>query len=75
VLKGISLVAGLGIFVAVGNVDTHAMAFAPTQRAWLSDVTKVAGGCGWGWHRGPEPAAAVGAADVPPGGFAAEPAT
>ena len=45
--------AGVGLMIALASHD--AQAFAPTVAMPVapSDVSTVAGGCGWGWHRGP----------------------
>jgi hypothetical protein len=45
--------AGVGLMVAPASHD--AQAFTPLGGTPVapSDVTTVAGGCGFGWHRGP----------------------
>jgi hypothetical protein len=45
--------AGVGLMMALASHD--AQAFTPLGGTPVapSDVTTVAGGCGFGWHRGP----------------------
>ena len=52
-LLGASVLAlGLGLFATTGS---QAMPLAPLAPAVPGDaaIIQVAGGCGWGWHRGP----------------------
>jgi hypothetical protein len=46
------LALGLGLFATTGS---QAMPLAPLASAVAGDavIIPVAGGCGWGWHRGP----------------------
>jgi len=46
------LTLGLGLFATTGS---QAMPLAPLAPATVGDavIIQVAGGCGWGWHRGP----------------------
>jgi hypothetical protein len=50
-LAASALALGLGLF-ATGS---QAMPLAPLASAAPGDavIIQVAGGCGWGWHRGP----------------------
>jgi hypothetical protein len=45
-----ALVIGFGLF---GLGTSSAMPLAPLGQAASGDTIQVAGGCGWGWHRGP----------------------
>jgi len=45
--------AGVGLMIALASHDAQAFAPMGAMPATPSDVTTVAGGCGWGWHRGP----------------------
>ena len=49
----LSAAAGVGLMMALASHD--AQAFTPLGGTPVapSDVTTVAGGCGFGWHRGP----------------------
>jgi len=46
------LTLGLGLFATTGS---QAMPLAPIAPVAAGDavIIQVAGGCGWGWHRGP----------------------
>ena len=48
------LAAGLGLMVTLASYNAQALTttFGGTL-AQPSDITTVAGGCGFGWHRGP----------------------
>jgi len=45
--------AGVGLMIAVASPDAQAFAPMGAMPVAPSDVSTVAGGCGWGWHRGP----------------------
>ena len=51
-LAASALALGLGLFATTGS---QAMPLAPLAPAVPGDaaIIQVAGGCGWGWHRGP----------------------
>ena len=51
-LAASALALGLGLFATSGS---QAMPLAPLAPATVGDavIIQVAGGCGWGWHRGP----------------------
>jgi hypothetical protein len=55
------LFAAAGVGLMVAPVSHDAQAFTPLGGTPVapSDVTTVAGGCGFGWHRGPGADAAV----------------
>ena len=45
--------AGVGLMIALASHDAQAFAPMGAMPVAPSDVTTVAGGCGFGWHRGP----------------------
>jgi hypothetical protein len=45
--------AGVGLMIALASHDAQAFAPMGAMPVAPSDVSTVAGGCGWGWHRGP----------------------
>jgi hypothetical protein len=49
-LAASALALGLGLFATAGS---QAMPLAPISPVADAVVIQVAGGCGWGWHRGP----------------------
>ena len=44
--------AGVGLMIALASHDAQAFAPMGAMPVAPSDVTTVAGGCGFGWHRG-----------------------
>lgn len=50
ILVASAFVIGFGI---AGLTGASAMPLAPLGQAASGDTIQVAGGCGWGWHRGP----------------------
>lgn len=49
-LAASALTIGLGL---IGVTASQAMPLAPMSDQASSEVIRVAGGCGFGWHRGP----------------------
>jgi hypothetical protein len=48
------IAAGIGLVIALASPDARALTTTfGANVAPPSDVTTVAGGCGYGWHRGP----------------------
>jgi len=45
--------AGVGLMIALASHDAQAFAPMGAMPVAPSDATTVAGGCGFGWHRGP----------------------
>jgi len=45
--------AGVGLMIALASHDAQAFAPMGAMPVAPTDATTVAGGCGWGWHRGP----------------------
>src|SRR3954468_8041240 len=45
--------AGVGLIIALASHDAQAFAPMGAMPVAPTDATTVAGGCGWGWHRGP----------------------
>src|SRR4029077_15029018 len=60
--------AGVGLMIALASHDAQAFVPMSAMPAAPSDVTTVAGGCGFGWHRGPR-ATAVSPAPAAGGRF------
>ena len=45
--------AGVGLIIALASHDAQAFAPMGAMPVAPSDAATVAGGCGFGWHRGP----------------------
>lgn len=52
-MKIVPTLAAASLMIAGVVFDAQAMPAAPIVTDQAPGVTLVAGGCGWGWHRGP----------------------